>query len=259
MCGQCGLVFGSSERKPEEREHLARIFTKLLILNEERGPFATGAALLNRDGSHNIHKQPVAASEFVRQGPYREILGSITDDATVLLGHTRWPTHGSLMNPANNHPLVAGRIWGTHNGMLSNASELFRHFGFPRTGQVDSEIIFRMADDTIRNGRIHVPDLLDYLSLCRGQMSAVMVTTTDPGTVLIAKGNKPLEFRYHRQYHAIAYASDPSYLDDALEEDLGWDEIPTEPMKLMVFRCDKLPRHVRKPFRLLGDLCQRRC
>jgi glucosamine 6-phosphate synthetase-like amidotransferase/phosphosugar isomerase protein len=258
MCGQAGIIFGTKRRTPEERKHLADIFTQLLLLNQERGPFATGVALVNRDGTYQVHKEPLPAHKFVQEKTYQEILYNITDEATILMGHTRWPTHGSVLNNTNNHPIVVGtngrKVIGTHNGAISNADALFRHFEFTRIGQVDSEILFRMADSSIRKGRFHVPTLLDYFDLCRGQMSTVTVTTTDPGMVFIVKGNKPLELCYHREYQTIAYASDPSYLVETLEKDPNWDGIPTQYMKLMVFRCNKLSLHVWKQYFLLGNL-----
>jgi hypothetical protein len=51
---------------------------------------------------------------------------------------------------------------------------------------------------------------------CRGQISAVIAVRGVPGQVVVLKGNKPLEFRYSRRYRAVAYATDPGTLDDAI-------------------------------------------
>jgi len=44
MCGLAGVIFGKKQRRAEEQDHLAWLFTRLLLLSEERGPHATGAA-----------------------------------------------------------------------------------------------------------------------------------------------------------------------------------------------------------------------
>ncbi len=54
MCGLAGVIFGNKRRRAEEREYLAWLFTRLLVLSEERGPHATGAAWLDTDGGHRL-------------------------------------------------------------------------------------------------------------------------------------------------------------------------------------------------------------
>ena len=44
MCGQAGIILGRKRRRAKERDHLAWLFTQLLLLNEPRGPHATGVA-----------------------------------------------------------------------------------------------------------------------------------------------------------------------------------------------------------------------
>ena len=44
MCGLAGVIFGNKRRRAEEREYLAWLFTRLLLLSEERGPHATGSS-----------------------------------------------------------------------------------------------------------------------------------------------------------------------------------------------------------------------
>ncbi|MCL5104995.1 MAG: glucosamine 6-phosphate synthetase, partial [Armatimonadetes bacterium] len=84
----------------------------------------------------------------------------------------------------------------------------------------------------------------------RGQISAVMVSKLDPKRAVVIKGNMPLEVRYHSDHRVIIYASDPAYLDVALQDDTGWREITTKPMSIMTFHCDDLPHFDSVPFKL---------
>ncbi len=252
MCGQVGVIYGIAERREEEIDYLKWLFTYLLLLSEERGPYATGIGWLDSSGGYDVLKQPVRATESVKDKAYSRFLTGVSCDVTWLIGHTRWPTRGSVHDPANNHPLV-GSLLLTHNGHVSNASELFYRLKLPREAEVDSEIILRMAEDSLVNGRIDLDMLAAHLSLCRGQISAAMASTLDPQSVIFVKGNKPLELRYHPKHNAIIYASDLIYLNTALPPETEWRCIQIPPMSLVRFDCGSLPKHDLMRFRLCGQ------
>ena len=253
MCGQIGVIFGNGERDRNQIEHLADIFTELLLQSETRGFHATGIGWVNRDGEHRVYKQPVPAHEFVMAPAFEDMLAQIDNRTTVLMGHTRWKTRGSQQDNANNHPQVGRHCQGTHNGHIGNADYLFRHFKLPRKAMVDSEIIFRIADSAIAEGRIDTDRLSSRLSLCCGQMSAVITTWRDPETVIVVKGDKPLEFRYSARKQVLLYASEAEFLDDALAGEAGWAEVRIPPMSLVVFHCDHLMNYHEEPFEFATD------
>ena len=108
MCGQAGVIFGRKRRTREEIDYLTWVFTRLLELSEERGPHATDMAWGNREGEHRLFKRPIPASEFVRDKAFGVVLSDIDDNATVLMGHTRFVTRGDASVNENNHPLRKG-------------------------------------------------------------------------------------------------------------------------------------------------------
>ncbi len=252
MCGQVGVIYGIKKRQPEERSYLKWLFMYLLLLSEKRGPYATGMAWMKADGNHSIFKRPLSATGFLKEKEFVEVISEVDDNTTWLAGHTRWPTRGDVNLLANAHPIRAGAIVGTHNGTVLNADDLFKRFEMPRFAEVDSEVIFRMADATLRDGSIDVSEFKKRLALCRGLMSAVMASKLDPKRVVVIKGNKPLELRYHPEHQAIVYASDPAYLDVALAPETGWQRVATKPMSIMTFHCDDLPKFSSESFRLAG-------
>lgn len=254
MCAQLGVIFGTGKRKNGDQEHLdglfGWLFTYLLLLSEKRGPHATGVALLKSNGEHVLVKRPLKASDFIKDRRFREVLNGVDAHTTLLMGHTRWQTVGDASNNENNHPIRAGSVIGTHNGTIFNADELFDLLGLPRHAEVDSELIFRIADATLDDGRLDTAAIRARLALCRGHVSAVLASLQDPGIVLIIKGNKPLELRYSEEFQAIVYASDAAYLDVVLAQENGWRVLPTASMRLMTFHCDDLPRYTSERFRL---------
>jgi len=239
MCGQVGVIFGKKRRRQEEIDHLTDLFTDLLLLSEKRGPHATGAAWLNCLGEHSLYKQPVTAQEFVEYRKYCGVLSGVCNKTTILMGHTRWQTRGDAQNNLNNHPIKTKYTLGTHNGTITNADHLFRRYDLPRVAEVDSEIIFRIADSVLHQSGFDISRLVERLSHCRGQMSAVMATKTAPETIVVIKGNKPLAFRYHSRYRVLLYASEGQSLDMTLA-DPAWVDVQIEPMRLVVFSCNDL-------------------
>ena len=258
MCGQAGIILGQKRRRAEERYHLAWLFTQLLVLNEPRGPHATGVAWLDRDGEHKLFKRPVRASRFVSDKAFHEVLAGIDNRTTLLLGHTRWRTHGDERVNGNNHPIRAGDILGTHNGTIYNANTLFRRFKLPRFAEVDSELLFRLAGRSGRNGRIDIDRFKERLKLCRGQMAAVLASRLDPETILVLKGNKPLELRIHDRHRAVLYVSDAAYLDAVLDTERGWRELTVPPMSLMLFRHRMLADCSIEPFEFIAQTRRRK-
>lgn len=242
-----------ARRRAEERDHLAWLFTRLLVLSESRGPHATGVAWLNRDGEHCLFKRPVPAGQFVTDKAFQEVLAGMDNRATLLVGHTRWRTRGDERINRNNHPIRAGDVIGTHNGTIYNADHLFRRLRLRRFADVDSELLFRLADRAFRD---ETPDLERFkrdLALCRGQITAVLASRRRPGTVLVLKGNKPLELRIHRRHRAVLYASDPAFLDAVLADERGWRPLPLEPMTMLVFRHESLMEFSRESFTFIAQ------
>lgn len=254
MCSQIGIVFGTKKCKRDDTEYLVKLFgwlfTYLLLLNEKRGPHATGAALLKSDGEHILFKRPLRASEFVKDKGFRDLLWSVDARTTLLMGHTRWQTIGDASNNANNHPLRTGEVIGTANGTILNADDLFDHLELPRHAEVDSELIFRIADATLDRGCLDADAIKTRLALCQGQLSAVMASRQDPKKVMIVKGNRPLELRYHSGHDVVVYCTHASYLDVALAGDDDWRRVRTRSMSLMTFDCDDLPRFTSRLFKL---------
>ena len=253
MCGLAGVIFGKKRRRAEEREHLAWLFTRLLLLSEERGPHATGAAWLDVDGGHRLFKRPVTAERFVTDKAFAELLAGINNRVALLLGHTRWRTRGDERVNSNNHPIRAGEVIGTHNGTIYNADYLFRRWKMRRFAEVDSEILFRLAANAARDGAMDIERFKARLRRCRGQITAVIACRTDPGTVFVLKGNRPLELRWHPRRKAVLYASDPAYLDAVLAEEKGWREIAVPPMSLVVFRREDLAAYSLEPFEFVAQ------
>ena len=223
-------------------EEIKDMFTRLLVLSEHRGPYATGAASVRTDGVINVVKRPVRASGFVRSPVYREWLESVGPDTTYLMGHTRWPTRGSVLNPDNNHPLISEgpeiMVAATHNGSLSDPDRHFRRLGLRRRAQVDSELLLRIAERYSSGSGLDLDRFLSDIEPLDGLMSAAIVVSSKPDEIILLKGNKPLDVRYHPRLEMIAYTSEAEILDAALMQ-RGWQYIVLDHYEGLVVRADK--------------------
>jgi len=238
MCGQVGLILGRKRRTQRDLQDLRIMFELMLLHSEVRGVHATGLAWLKVDGSYRIVKEPVPARDFTASPTFHQALAEVDSQTTVLMGHNRWSTRGNPANNRNNHPLRTGAVIGTHNGTIFNADYLFRRFGLPRFAQVDSEVLFRLADRHTPEDAIDPAGLVKGLRLFHGQISAVMASILDPATVLVLKGNKPLHLWLNRQRRVVAYASEPQFIAAAVTATKGWRPLDVPAMTLLTLRHD---------------------
>ena len=237
MCGQCGILRVNASDSPAALASARRLFNRLLLLSEHRGPLASGAAWLDASGCHRVYKAPLPASEFVTTRDYEAWLGSIPSTAVLLMGHTRWPTMGSHRVSHNNHPLVdngrsgpsgqpsrsaQGTILVTHNGHIPNVAACFGHFGLPRRWEVDSELLLRLARRHATSHGIDIPALLADIGQCPGHIAAVTAWAAHPETVLFIRRDRLLYLAFHARRRLVAYASERGILETTLAGQDGW-------------------------------------
>lgn len=250
MCGQIGIIFGERDRSEDELSEIKKIFTMMLIQCEIRGRFATGIALLKTNQKYHLFKKPEAASLFVHESKYQSILAKLDNSSTLLMGHTRFPTVGSILENGNNHPIRAGKVIGTHNGTITNADLLFNQFALRRTAKVDSEILFRVANSQIRKGVISASKFKQSLAAFEGHMSACLASLSDPATIVLIKGNKPLHAVYYAKQKLVLYASDARFIANAFEDNADIIDLKIKPFRMVVFKRDTIPNFGLKKFSL---------
>jgi glucosamine 6-phosphate synthetase-like amidotransferase/phosphosugar isomerase protein len=235
MCGLSGLL-GPVPREPRARAAALETFSRLLLLSEPRGPHATGVAWIAGDSAYQVEKAPRPARQFVLTPGYLEWLEAVPADVTALLGHTRWPTRGTVHQPANNHPLVAHlapdtfaptpTMLLTHNGVVDQPDRLAAQWGLPRQAAVDSEILLQLAVRASGPTGVDVPAYLAWLAQVPGRMALAVCDTRQPQQVLLVRGTLPLALAWHRRRRLLAYASEDATLQRALGGETGWSPIP---------------------------------
>jgi glucosamine 6-phosphate synthetase-like amidotransferase/phosphosugar isomerase protein len=238
MCGLSGLL-GSLPRGPRARAAALETFSRLLLLSEPRGPHATGVAWITGDGAYQVEKAPMPARRFVVAPGYLHWLAAVPMDVTALLGHTRWPTRGTVRQPVNNHPLVAHlpcelpnrsipapALLLTHNGVVEQPDQLAARWGLPRHADVDSEVLLQLAVRASSPAGVDVPAYLAWLAQVPGRMALAVCDTRQPQQVLLVRGTLPLALAWHRRRRLLAYASEATTLQRGLGGETGWTSVP---------------------------------
>lgn len=128
MCGVFGFI--TTDGSGPDLARLKRI----AAVTQQRGHHAFGLAWLGGDGNIHTYKRP---------GPATANLGVLNAcrDATIIIGHCRWATHGRPEDNRNNHPHPAGRGWFVHNGVVQNHHDLVRKYRLAQRSQCDSEVL----------------------------------------------------------------------------------------------------------------------
>lgn len=142
MCGLFG-AFGNFPRRNTA-------MTILCMNNAERGTDSTGLAV---DGE--IMKDIVTPYEFAKRRQFKQM----TKQGKIVIGHTRWATHGGVTT-GNAHPfLIYDNMVGAHNGVVSNLEEI-RTVIAEDSYQVDSQYLlalqFIMGDTSLARGTLNL-------------------------------------------------------------------------------------------------------
>ena len=228
MCGIAAILFAPAERPPEVQREIREIFTRNLLFNEERGKAATGLAVLHTNGELTVYKAPIPATQFVETERYRGLLASPDAQTVLWLGHTRLPTKGDPENNDNNHPILADKVVGVHNGRITNDDALFAQWGYPRQGEVDSEIIFRLLSglNPHTDEAHYAAEACQRLRLLEGKFTFLAADVRLPHRLLVLKHHNPLCVHYHEPWQALIFSSRYIFLRKAFGRSVITEALP---------------------------------
>jgi glucosamine--fructose-6-phosphate aminotransferase (isomerizing) len=211
MCGIVGYV-GAKEAAPILLQGLKRL--------EYRGYDSAGVALVN--GSDQV--QVVKRAGKIRA--LEDALRSAPILATCGIGHTRWATHGAPNQP-NAHPHTSndGTIALVHNGIIENAEVLKSHLmqeGYTFQSDTDTEVVVHLIDHLWLDGPLE-DAVAAALREVDGAYGIAVVSTRDPGKIVVARNGSPLLIGVGRNGEmlagsdaaaVVAHTRDVVYLDD---------------------------------------------
>lgn len=177
MCGIVGF-FGTDNKIKPVLNGLKRL--------EYRGYDSAGIAYMENRSFHIIKKK----------GRVQDLIHQIPEsiDATMVIGHTRWATHGSA-NETNAHPHFSyhKRFIIVHNGIIENYQALkFAYLEeYKFISETDTEVIADLIEYFA--GQMTVGEAIrKTMSLLEGTYACLLIDTEDVNHFYFFKDKSPL-------------------------------------------------------------------
>lgn len=139
-------------------------------------------------------------------------LAKLPGKATAGIGHTRWATHGQP-SVTNAHPHVFGSIVLVHNGIIENFEELKKTIkASDLKSQTDSEVLAAVIDSHYKKTKELLSAVQAALVEAKGTFGILVMTTSDPDTIIAARRGSPVVVGVDDDQYYIA--SDPGAIID---------------------------------------------
>ncbi|MBB4638065.1 glucosamine--fructose-6-phosphate aminotransferase (isomerizing) [Longimicrobium terrae] len=192
---------------------------------EYRGYDSAGVVVAN-NGHLEVRKEAGKIVEL------EKLLQSDPAEGTYGIGHTRWATHGPPTT-RNAHPHVSenGDFALVHNGIIENAGTLrkvLQDRGHVFSSDTDTEVLVHLIEEVYTTADGRAGESLERavetaLSQVEGTYGIAVVSTRDPGKIVVARLGSPLligvgengeTFVASDAAAVIAHTRDVIYLDD---------------------------------------------
>src|ERR1700719_2942975 len=235
MCGIVGYV-GPSEAVPILLGALARL--------EYRGYDSAGVATINGAGMEI--RRAVGKLENLRRA-----LDGAPLTGSIGIGHTRWATHGRP-SEGNAHPHKAGPVAVIHNGIVENYVDLRAALirrNHKLRSDTDTELISHLIEEQLKRTTGLDEAVRGVVSELRGSFSIVVLSETEPGTLVAAKTATPLVLGLGDGENFVA-SDIPAILEHTrralVMEDGELAELTAHAVRLMNFDGTPVERQVRQ-------------
>ena len=156
-----------------------------------------------------------------------EALVSKNSFGNIVMGHTRWATHGKP-NDKNAHPHVSmhNKLVIVHNGIIENYDSLKEGLiqrGYKFKSETDTEVLINLIEYIKNDLQVSLLEAVQQtLTQVIGAYSIAVMSVDEPNNMILAKKGSPLVIGVGKEEHFIA--SDPTpflkytkraiYLDD---------------------------------------------
>lgn len=219
MCGIAGIYLKdpSIVANDNDRIQFDRFVDSLLLGIEPRGKDATGF-VASRGSTITLDKDDKPASDFIKTRKR----AWLKNGTRIVLTHARLATQGHQSHHPNNHPVMYGTTFITHNGHIHNDDDVFDELGMPRYDiAVDSVAI---AASVEKHGLRE--NFKDALTNLQGSYAfAAINPKTYPDELVLVKGpSSPIA--YFENNYMLVWASTGMAIKEALATILGEDANP---------------------------------
>src|SRR5574338_934184 len=215
MCGIATISIGRSSRGRIPYDKLRALTRELMVELLPRGPDASGIAVINEAGTEEswVFKKALRPDRLVVRPKFEETLSKIGPHTNFVLLHARATTVGSTEDNFNNHPIIVPNFIGIHDGTLYNDDKLFDAYKdfFPRKGEVDSEVIFRLYGHFVEQGLTPVQAMQQTTSLLQGAFTGAVIDWRHPHQMVMFKFDRTLSLVALPYYDILITVSEAKF------------------------------------------------
>ncbi len=174
---------------------------------EYRGYDSAGMAILDDQGKAKLLKQVGRVDGLEKLMQEEDVA-----NAPVVIGHTRWATHGqpSVIN-AHPHSNADETIFVVHNGIIENYAEIkawLQQEGYTFKSQTDTEVIPQLIDHYYKQSHSFEEAFVKMLKEVRGAYAILTTSTYEPHKLFAARLSSPMVIGVTPEECIVA--SDPS-------------------------------------------------
>jgi len=186
--GLCGIIGVVVSNKSTRYSPGSMIFRGLLRL-EYRGYDSAGVASICGD-KLIVLKGKGRIIDLEKKLGFSKICGS------VVIGHTRWATHGAPSD-INAHPHTDCRNWFAvvHNGIIQNYLDLKKTLinkGHVFKSDTDTEVIPHLVEDYYGVLRNVYRSFKQAVRVLKGSYALLLISVHEPEKIFFAKKDSPL-------------------------------------------------------------------
>lgn len=154
---------------------------------------------------------------FKRKGRVAELdawTETITQTATVGIGHTRWATHGEPSD-ANAHPHKSnsGKLTLVHNGIIENYASLKQELiqkGYTFESETDTEVLVNFIEEIQKNNQSSLEEAMRIaLKRVVGAYVIIVMEEGFPNRLIAARKGSPLVIGVGEGEHFLASDASP--------------------------------------------------
>lgn len=226
MCGIFGIAL-KKKAKVKQQDH-QRLLKKLYQFSESRGKESAGLyTLIPAQEEGTVLKGRLAATDFIASDAYKHHMKAFyaslfhaekarTQNASIVLAHSRLVTDGCSKHASNNQPIQSGDITAIHNGIIVNADKLWdKHSHLQRSAEVDTEVAVARLDDCIKQGMSEQAAMEQVFSELQGSASLAW-THKQSDKLMLATNTGDLYYVLLPDHQGLIFASEHYILEKAL-------------------------------------------
>ena len=208
----CGIVGSVGLISPKE------YVAKGLKMLDYRGYDSAGIAYFN--SGIKIYKDVGSVEHLMTIVPEKI-------DTNVILGHTRWATHGAPTK-LNTHPHISynQRICLVHNGVIENYTEIKKFLlekNYSFYGETDSEVVANLLEYYYLENNDIIETIKKVKAAIKGSYAITFFTDDIKDTLFVLKNASPLVIGLGKDFNLVASDASPmiEYTDKFIELDDG--------------------------------------